>query len=139
LLLFRRQRIIAADHYHSLFVWSGSATIDKEYDIIRRQMQDFLLERSIRRFPTPHLHLLKEADSMSRRFTSLLSPLHGDPVEHQLVHFQALTQLSTEQQAKLHARFRFYDGESDPSFRQWFWGVASAASASEHEGVSLCD
>lgn len=87
----------------------------------------------------PNLHMLGENDSMSRRFTALLGPSHGDPVEHQLVHFQALMELSTEQQTKLKSRFRFYDPDSDPSFRQWFWEVASAASASGQEGVSLCE
>jgi hypothetical protein len=102
-------------------------------------MKKFLLDRSRDRFPMPNLYLLAEADSMSRRFTSLLAPAHGDPVEHQLAHFQALAQLSTEEQTKLHSRFRFYDPDSDPSFRKWFWEVASAASASGAEGLSLCD
>jgi hypothetical protein len=102
-------------------------------------MKAFLRERSARRFPMPNMHVLTETDSMSRRFTSLLGPSHGDPVEHQLVHFKALTLLSTDEQMRLHSRFRFYAPDADPSFRQWFWGVASAASDSGQEGVSLCE
>jgi len=102
-------------------------------------MKQFLLERSEGRFPMPNMHLLTETDSMSRRFTALLAPAHGDPVEHQLAHFPAMALLSTEEQTKLLSRFRFYDPESDPSFRKWFWEVASAASSSREEGVSLCD
>ena len=88
---------------------------------------------------TPNLHLLTQNDSMSRRFTALLAPAHGDPVEHQLAHNTALAQLSVQEQTKLNDRFRFYNPDSDPSFRKWFWEVASAASASREEGVSLCD
>lgn len=87
----------------------------------------------------PNMHMLTQTDSMSRRFTALLAPAHGDPVEHQLAYFPALAQLSAEEQAKLHSRFHFYDPESDPSFRKWFWGVASAASDNRGEGISLCD
>jgi hypothetical protein len=76
---------------------------------------------------------------MSRRFTSLLGPSHGDPVEHQLAHFHALTRLTPTELAKLHSRFRFYDPESDPSFRKWFWNVASAASTCGTVGISLCE
>jgi hypothetical protein len=133
------QRIIAADYSHSLFVWSGSVTTASENDGIRRQLQKFLLDRTQKRFPAPNFHFLTETDSMSRRFTALLAPSHGDPVEHQLAHFPALALLSAEQQAKLNARYRFYDPESDPSFRKWFWGVASATSDSRSEGISLCD
>ena len=133
------QRIIAADHFHSLFVWSGSATLDPKYDEIRQQLQQFLLDRSEDRFPMPNLHVVSQNDSMSRRFTALLAPAHGDPVEHQLAHNTALALLSVQEQAKLNARFRFYNPESDPSFRKWFWEVASAASASREAGISLCD
>jgi hypothetical protein len=133
------QRIIVADYFHSLFVWSGIATLDTKYDVIRQQLQQFLLERAEGRFPMPNLHLLTQNDSMSRRFTALLAPAHGDPVEHQLAHNTALAQLSVQEQTKLNDRFRFYNPDSDPSFRKWFWEVASAASASREEGVSLCD
>lgn len=133
------QRIIAADHSHNLFVWSGSATLATAYDGIREQLKKFLLDRSHKRFPMPNLYALTEADSMSRRFIALLAPSHGDPVEHQLAHFQALALLSTEEQMKLQSRFRFHDPESDPSFRKWFWEVASAASTSGSEGISLCE
>lgn len=79
-------------------------------------------------------------DSMSRRFTTLLAPLHGDPVEHQLAHFPALAQLSKDEQTQLRSRFKFYDPESDPSFRTWFWQVVSASNGSAgKQGTSLCD
>ena len=82
---------------------------------------------------------MSESDSMSRRFTALLCPSHGDPVEHQLAHFHSLTRLSADELSKLHSRFRFYDPEVDPSFRKWFWDVASATSICGTEGISLCD
>lgn len=111
----------------------------REYDTIRQHLKDFLQARTKNRFPMPNLHLLNETDSMSRRFTALLAPAHGDPVEHQLAHFPALASLSIEEQRKLHEKFRFYDPESDPSFRKWFWEVASAASGIKAGGISLCD
>lgn len=86
-----------------------------------------------------NLHVLTETDSMSRRFTALLAPSHGDPVEHQLAHFPALAELSKDELAKLHSRFKFYDPEADPSFRKWFWQVASASGSGKEDGVSLCD
>jgi hypothetical protein len=113
-------RIIAADHWHVLFVYSGSAATKSEYDEIRQQLKQFLLYRTLKRFPMPNLHMLNENDSMSRRFTTLLAPLHSDPVEHQLAHFPALALLSIPEHEKLNDRFRFYDAESDPSFRKWY-------------------
>jgi len=134
------QCIIAADHEDNLFVWSGQATVEKpEYDGIREEFKQFLLERSKNRFPMPQLHLLSEGDSMSRRFTSRLSPSHADPPEQQLAHFPALASLSTEELTSLRSKFRFYDPATDPSFRGWFWGVASAASSSKDQGLSLCE
>jgi hypothetical protein len=76
---------------------------------------------------------------MSRRFTSRLSPSHADPPEQQLAHFPGLASLSAEELSSLRSKFRFYDPVADPSFRGWFWGVASAASASKDIGLSLCD
>ena len=87
----------------------------------------------------PKLHLLSEGDSMSRRFTSRLSPSHADPPEQQLAHFPALASLSADELLALRSKFRFYDPAADPSFRGWFWGVASAASASKDMGLSLCE
>lgn len=132
-------RIIAADHWNNTFLWSGSETLDPKYDVIRERLKFFLKARSKNRFPQPSFYMLTETDSMSRRFTSLLAPSHGDPVEHQLAHFHALTYFSRDELAKLHLRFRFYDPDADPSFRKWFWEVASAASTLGTEGVSLCD
>ena len=136
---FCLQRIIVADHWHYMFVWSGSSTLNPQYDVIREQLKLFLMDRSQHRFPRPNLYVLSEGDSMSRRFTSLLGPSHGDPVEHQLAHFQALTRLTPEELVKLHSRFRFYNPQSDPSFRNWFWNVASAASTCGTVGISLCN
>jgi hypothetical protein len=36
-------------------------------------------------------------------------------------------------------RFLFYNPAADPSFRKWFWELASAASTNREEGISLCD
>ena len=85
------------------------------------------------------MYILNETDSMSRRFTSLLAPSHGDLIEHQVEHYHELANLSKEELTKLNLRFRFYDPEEDPSFRKWFWEVASAASTLGTDGVSLCD
>jgi hypothetical protein len=113
-------RIIAADHWHALFVYSGSAATKSDYDEIRQQLKEFLLDRTWKRFPMPNLYMLNEKGSMSRRFTTLLAPLHSDPVEHQLAHFPALALLSIPEQEKLKDRFQFYDADSDPSFRKWY-------------------
>ena len=122
-----------------MFVWSGSEAVISEFDCIREKLHDFLRARARNRFPQPSMYMLNESDSMSRRFTSLLAPSHGDPVEHQVAHFNALTNLSQDELKKLHDRFRFYEPDSDPSFRKWFWEVASAANTQDTNGVSLCD
>ena len=44
---------------------------------------------------------------MSRRITSRLAPAHGDPPEHQVAYFPALSHLSTAQLAALRAKFKF--------------------------------
>jgi hypothetical protein len=133
------QRIIASDHWHSLFVWSGSSASDRQYDRLRQQMQKFLLDRISTRFPVPNFHFLAEGDSMSRRFVTLLAPSHGDPAEHQVAHYQALAEFTDLQRERLNKKFHFYDPETDPSFRKWFWGVASASNGGSGSGVSLCD
>ena len=122
------QCVIAADHYHSLFVWSGQETRGASYDAVRRQFKDLLPEQSKDRFPMLTFHLVSEGDSMSRRFTSLLSPSHADPPQHQVAHFSALEHLTEEELSHLRSKFRFHDPSVDPSFRQWFWDVASASS-----------
>lgn len=122
-----------------MFIWSGKSTLSAEYDNIRKEFEEFLLHRSKDRFPMPKLHILSEGDSMSRRFTSRLAPSHADPPEHQLAHFPTLSSLSPEELSALRDKFRFYDPDVDPSFRSWFWKVASAASASKDEGISLCE
>lgn len=140
LLSRRNQRIIAADHFHTLFVWSGKDTAQSESDGVRNYLKQFLLDRSIHRFPMPQIHMLQENDSMSRRFTSLLAPSHGDPVEYQLAHFPALAiHLKEHEQLQLRSKFRFHDPASDPSFRNWFWDVTSAVGGSREVGESLCD
>lgn len=131
--------ILAGDHYYALFVWSGQATVGEQFDGVREHCKNFLLHRSRNRFPLPTLHELKENDSMSRRFTALLSPSHFDPIDHQLSNFPALSQLSMDQLKALQTKFKFYDPESDASFRNWFWSVASASSGCKDEGVSLCE
>lgn len=102
-------------------------------------MKNLLLERAEKRFPMPQLHVLSEGDSMSRRFTALLAPSHADPLDHQIAHFPALSTLSPQELTAIHSKFRFYDPSTDASFRNWFWEVASATSASKDEGLSLCD
>jgi hypothetical protein len=122
-----------------MFIWSGQATLQPEFDHIREEFKNFLLERARNRFPAPKIHELCEGDSMSRRFTSRLAPSHADPPEQQLAHFPALGTLSAEELSALRSKFRFYDPTTDPSFRGWFWGVASAASSSKDMGLSLCE
>jgi hypothetical protein len=85
------------------------------------------------------LHELSEGDSMARRFLSLLSPSHGDPIDHQLANLPQLTYLSSDEMTSLRSKFRFYDASTDPSFRDWFWSVAGATSLSKDEGLSLCE
>lgn len=131
------QCVIAADHYDNLFVWSGSATRGAFYDKIRHQFRTQLLQESKDRFPMPKLHIVLENDSMSRRFTSLLSPSHADPAQHQMAHFPALEHLSEVELNQLRSKFRFHDPDVDPSFRQWFWNVSSAAK--KGRGISLCE
>lgn len=85
----------------------------------------------------PKLHVLNDGDSMSRRFTALLAPSHADPIDNQLVHFPALSTLKPDDLKELRSKFRFYDSNSDASFRTWFWSVASATNVSREEGMSL--
>jgi hypothetical protein len=113
--------------------------VDRTLNPVRQALKKFLLERSRSRFPMPSLHMLGEGDSMSRRFTSLLAPSHGDPVEHQFAHFPALSLLTASDLEALRSKFQFYDSDADPSFRTWFWRVASATSESQEKGLSLCD
>ena len=131
--------VIAADNYHTIFIWSGRHAADSRHDNLRDLCKSFLLGRSEFRFPMPQLHVVVENDSMSRRFTTLLAPSHGDPVEHSLANFPALSRLSAEELSAVRAKFKFYDPESDPSFRSWFWTVVSATSESKDRGVSLCE
>jgi hypothetical protein len=138
-LPFLSQCIIAADHYMNMFVWSGRATQGETDEGSRQRFRQLLEQRAQHRFPMPKLHLLSEGDSMSRRFTSLLAPSHGDPPDHQMAHFPALEHLSQDELTQLRAKFRFHDPAVDPSFRQWFWEVASAARISKGNGISLCE
>lgn len=132
--------ILAGDHYFALFLWSGQSTLDAKFDGVRDYLKDFLLRRSQNRFPCPTLHVLEENSSMSRRFTALLAPSHGDPIEHQLANFPALGNLSPTELTQLQSKFnRFYDPLADASFRSWFWRVASPTSSCKDEGISLCE
>ena len=96
------------------------------------------MERSRTRFPAPRLYILAEGDSMSRRFTARLAPSHADPPEQQLVHFPALASLTQGEMVGLCNKFKFYDADTDASFRRWFWTVVSASSNARNEGMSLC-
>jgi hypothetical protein len=131
--------IVAADFHDALFVWTGANCTASRYDGIRDKFKDYLLEISKRRFPKAVLHDLKDGDSMSRRFTARLAPSHADPVGNQLVHFPALSTLTPVALEALRSKFKFYDSNSDASFRSWFWGVASASNVSRLDGTSLCE
>jgi len=132
--------IIAADHYDSVFIWTGKLLLNKRYDAIRDASKDFLLRRCSGRFPSPTLYILSEGDSMSRRLTSRVAPSHTDPTEQQLAHFPALASLPSRQFSSLLNKFQFYDDHSDPSFRRWFWNVASASSEiAKERRMTLCE
>jgi hypothetical protein len=136
--LFPTQSIVAADFHDTLFVWSGANCTAARYDGVRDKFKAFLLERVKDRFPMPKLHVLNDGDSMSRRFTAHLAPSHADPADNQLVHFPALSTLKPDALNALRSKFRFYDSNSDASFRTWFWSVVSATNVSREEGMSLC-
>ena len=87
----------------------------------------------------PIMHELNDGDSMSRRFTARLAPSHADPIDNQIVHFPLLSTLKPRALDELRSKFKFYDAESDESFRAWFWNVASASSNSRMEGMSLSE
>lgn len=129
--------VIAADNLHTLFIWCGKKAPNVER--AKEYCQQFLGTRALQRFPMPDMHLLVDGDSMSRRFTALLSPSHGDPTEHGLAHFPGLSSLPPEELAALQSKFQFYDASTDPSFRSWFWSISSATSNSKDEGWSLCE
>lgn len=133
------QSIVAADFHDALFVWSGANCTAARYDGIRDKFEAFLLDRSKNRFPMPGLQFLNDGDSMSRRFTARLAPSHADPLDNQLVNFPALSTMKPDDLEALRSKFRFYDSNSDASFRTWFWSVASATNVSRNEGTSLCD
>ncbi|KAG7364666.1 Sec23/Sec24 zinc finger domain containing protein [Nitzschia inconspicua] len=131
--------IVAADFHDELFVWTGANCTAARYDGIRDKFKSKLLEITKHRFPRPLLHELQEGDSMSRRFTARLAPSHADPVDNQLLHFPALSTLKPASLQSLRSKFKFYDSNSDASFRNWFWGVASASNVSRLDGTSLCE
>jgi len=133
------ESIVAADFHDTLFIWSGVNCTAKRYDGIREKFKTHLLEASKNRFPKPELHVLEDGDSMSRRFTARLAPSHADPIDNQIVHFPALSTLKPAAIEKLRSKFRFYDSNSDASFRTWFWSVASASNNSRLDGMSLCE
>ena len=139
IIVLLSQCILAVDQSDNLFVWSGSKMLGTAYDSMREACRDHLLRISSGRFPKPHLHMLKEGDSMSRRLTARLAPAHGDPPEHQVAYVPALSHLNAEQLTALRAKFSFYDPNADPSFRYWFWQIASASSTASKEGYSLCE
>jgi len=76
---------------------------------------------------------------MSRKLTARLAPSHADPIDNQIVRFPALSTLKPAALEKLCSKFGFYDSKSDPSFRTWFWSVASASNSSLSDGMSLCE
>lgn len=87
----------------------------------------------------PKLEMLMDGDSMSRRFTSELAPLHADEEEHQLANFAELENLSDKALESVRSRFEFYEESADASFRKWFWNVSSATNVSRDDGMSLCE
>merc|ERR1711971_422399 len=125
--------IVAADFHDTLFIWSGTNCKAQRYDVIREKFKNHLLEVSKNRFPKPELCVLEDGDSMSRRFTARLAPSHADPMDNQIVQFPALSTLKPADLQKLCSKFEFYDSKSDPSFRTWFWSVASASNSSPLE------
>ena len=129
--------VIAADNFHSLFIWSGRRALGRD-DLIE-YAREVLGPRVIHRFPMPEVHVLTDGDSMSRRFTALLSPSHGDPLEHSVANFPGLSSFTPDELAALQSKFQFYDATTDPSFRSWFWTISSATSKSKDEGWSLCE
>ena len=132
--------VIAADNYHTQIIWTGREVMgDPQHDKLSQNCRTLLQQRSQYRFPHPQLHVVSENDSMSRRFTALLAPSHGDPVDYSITSFPALAQLSTEELEAVRRKFVFYDPETDPSFRSWFWDVVGATSKSKEEGVSLIE
>lgn len=133
------QSIVAADFHDEMFVWTGAGCAAARYDGIRDNFKAHLYEVAQNRFPKPLLHELTEGDSMSRRFTARLAPSHADPVDNQMLHFPALSVLKQTELESLRHKFKFYDSESDASFRKWFWSVASASNVSRLDGTSLCD
>ena len=82
--------------------------------------------------------MIKDGDSMSRRFTAQLAPSHADSDEHQIAHFPALASLSSKSLASLRSKFNFYEATADASFQAWFWNVSSATNVSREDGMSLC-
>ena len=133
------QSVIASDCFWQLFIWSGSETKGPKFDRLRSEMRAFLLDRTKNRFPAPEIYSVSEGDSMSRRFTSILSPSHNDPVEHQITGFPSLSLLSSSELDQLRAKFQFHRTSSDISFRDWFWNVVSAVNALGKQGTSLCE
>jgi len=131
--------IVASDCYDGLYVWSGSECTGTTYDHIRAEFKEFLEGEAESRFPMPSVQMVVDGDSQSRRFTARLAPSHADPRDHQLAHFPGLEDLSKKSLNSLLKKFKFYDSESDASFRTWFWSVASATNASKDDGVSLCE
>jgi len=87
----------------------------------------------------PELHKLSDGDSMARRFTARLAPSHADPIDNQIVSFPALSALKPHALEDLRSKFKFYDSNSDESFRTWFWSVASASNVDKMDGISLCE
>jgi hypothetical protein len=129
--------VLVADSFHALFIWSGRNV--QKLEELQDYCREFLAPRAWHRFPLPDMHVLTDGDSMSRRFTALLSPSHGDPIEHSLSNFPGLSGLQPDVLAALQSKFPFYDASTDPSFRSWFWTISSATSKSKDEGWSLCE
>ena len=128
------ESVLAVDAHDSLFVWSGKAVLNEDYDPLRKACMSFLLDRSKRRFPAPKLYGLIEGDPMCRKLTTRLVPSHGDPHEHQLAHYTDLKLLSSNSIDLLRAKFRVYDPKNDSSFQSWFWKAVKVV----HGGNTLC-
>jgi len=131
--------VIAADNFDNLYIWSGKATMNSNYDCLRNRCEKFLKERAKKRFPAPALHFFNEGESMARKLVSLLAPSHGDQPIDQVEHFSKLGDLSTSELQNLRLKFRVYDPKSDATYSHWFNSILSKGSKYTREGISLCE
>ncbi len=128
------ENVLVVDTFDYLFIWSGKATLHHTFDPLRKACLSFLLERSKFRFPSPKVHVLMEGNPMSRKLTTRFVPSHGDPPQEQIARYPDLKMLDAGSIESLRAKFRFYDPECDPTFRDWSYKVINVTSG----GKTLC-